>query len=152
MYLILYEENHSFHRQTRSIKVFLSPVLEVGCNFTKVKVLKCFAWSVHLNTATALVVSSGMWSCRWPSEGRAKKSRQTNVYIKIYSVFRNGTSPLPRGGRGYVTNGRVPLTWRPVSRPSHHITSRPDIEFLTKLYVAILLCLHSGTENRGKRV
>ena len=69
----------------------------------------------------------------------------------MYSTFRDATSPLRGKGEGvYVTNGRVPLTWRPVSRPSPRITSRPDIEFLTKLYVAILLCLHSGTENRGR--
>lgn len=66
--------------------------------------------------------------------GRAKKSCQTNVGIKIYSIFRDGSSHLLGvGGGGDVTNGRVPLTWRPVTRPSHHITSRPDIEFLTKL-------------------
>jgi len=37
-----------------------------------------------------------------------------------------------------VTNEHLPLTWRPVSCPSRHITGRPDIEFLTKLYVAVL--------------
>jgi len=53
-----------------------------------------------------------------PSCGRAKKSRQTNVEIKMYSIFRDATSPL-RGKGGWVRH-----EW---ARPIDMATSQPSI-------------------------